>query len=215
MAWLALIAHAEYKRAGRHLITMIENASVVVMLDEPVFDRGRRGDRRGIYNRSARELRSVGQQQFTDLGKQHCAKLMFFQQVTKVKQGRRIGHPLPFHVDPAGLPEHRHIKACVFASFVGEIRPVDHAVRLQTASPGPPAAAHLPPSGRAVQSARKIQPNASDFPFMPKSTPCELFALASRIPVPPPAPSTSSSYTFNSSPDFMTERSSTTCSVFP
>ena len=64
------------------------------------------GNQRSIHNRTAQELHTVDQQQLPYLGKQRRAQLVRFQQVPKIEQGRRIGHPLPPKIDPAELPEH-------------------------------------------------------------------------------------------------------------
>lgn len=174
------------------------------------------GNQRSIHNRTARELHTVDQQQLSYLGKQRRAQLVRFQQVPKVEQGHRIGHPLPPKNDPAELPEHGNIVERIVAGFVAQVEPVLATQYSAASVPGlrRPSIPRL----RIMQFDQRTElgPRPQAFHACPK------LRLARRLSVSLESGYRCQCYLFhrltpcdeNSSPDFMTNESFMTYSVF-
>lgn len=96
-----------------------------------ILGRGRDSDQRGIDNRAAGDLDTIGLKQCPHLGEHLLAEVVFFEQVSEFQQGRGIRDAFPAQIETAEFPEHRDVVHGVFSGFIGQVEPVGHPVHAQ------------------------------------------------------------------------------------
>lgn len=84
-----------------------------------------------IDDGAARQSQTIRLQQLSDLCEDRRAKIMGFEQMTKVHQGRGVGNGLVTKIETTEIEEQGDVVERFLAGFIGEVEAVGNAVRAQ------------------------------------------------------------------------------------